>query len=101
MVNPCVSSTAAPVMYFWFEFRSAVYLGQVQEQLLGLPYDWGVAAHFTARLDELHGIDQLTAQVTLVTACILVTALGTRAFHEPVRQIPANTVHTFLLSHTE
>ena len=52
---------------------------------------WTPGTQIAPGLDQLTGIDELAANITLVTPGILIPAQGALPFHKPVRKEPLTT----------
>lgn len=63
-----------------------VYLGKIDKELHGRLDDRSLAAEFTPRIDQLNGIDEMTAAIALITSSIIVLAPRTSTLDKSVSQ---------------
>jgi hypothetical protein len=82
IVTPLCTLLCDPFLEVWLN------LGKINEDVFGAPNFWCGSTQFALWIDQLNGVDQVTASVTLVALSIWVAAYcsGALTCHEPVSQ---------------
>jgi len=82
IVAPVFTLLVDPLLKVWLN------LGKINEDMFGAPNCWCGSTQFALWIDQLNGVDQVTASVTLVALSIWVAAYlsGALTCHEPVSQ---------------
>jgi len=82
IVAPLSTLLCDPFLKVWLN------LGKIDEDVFGAPNFWSGSTQFALWIDQLNGVDQVTASVTLVTLSIWVAAFrsGALTCHEPISQ---------------
>lgn len=61
-------------------------LGQVDEDMLGLPHLWGRTGYLGLWVDQVNCIEKLSTLVTLITSCVVISTERACSRHESICQ---------------